>query len=150
MEAVSAPEITRARAAVIRCFASASALGALETPPGTSVLRTAPDELLLVGEARDAGALLAAAQQVDDALVVDQSDGWEAFTLAGAGAEEAFRRISAIPLTTLRPSVAQGAVGGVGAKVLAYSDRIVVLVASAVADYFDERIRGAVGGDERT
>ncbi len=149
MEAVSALEITRARAAVIRCFTRASAPAPLETPPGAFLIRIAPDELLLVGDPRDAGALVAAAREVDDALVVDQSDGWEAFTLAGAGADEAFRRISAVPLATPRATATQGAVGGIGAKVLADSDRIVVLVASTAADYVDARIRGAVGEGER-
>lgn len=150
MEAVSALDVTRSRAAVIRCLAEAPVLDALEEPEGATAIRAAPDELVLVGRPASAGKLMAATQTLRNALVVDQSDGWEALTLAGAGADEAFRRISAVHLPVARPVVVQGAVGGLAAKVLAYPDRIVILVASTAADYLDERIRGAVMGGAET
>lgn len=147
MEAVSALDVTRARPAVVRCLAEAPVLDAFEELKGARAIRAAHDELLLVGEPASTGELVAAAQGAADTLVVDQSDGWEALTLAGPWADEAFRRISAVPLPAARPGVAQGAVGGLAAKVLAYPDHIVVLVVSTAADYLYERIRGAVAGE---
>lgn len=143
MEAVFALEVVRALAAVVRCFAEPALLDALDAPPEATALRVAADELLLVGELDAAAGLVTAAEQAlvqdADALVVDASDAWESVALVGASAEEAFRRISSVPLPTARPAVAQGAVGGFGAKVLAQPDRIIVLVSSTAADCLYER-----------
>ena len=131
--------------AVIRCLGEPTALDALEAPLEAVAIRAAPDELLLVGEPASSGTLVAAGERTrGGTLVVDQSDGWEALTLAGPGAGEAFCRLSALPLSEDSPGVVQGAVGGLAAKVLAYPDRIVVLVASTSADYLYERTRGAI------
>ena len=137
-------EVVRTQAAVVRCLAEAASLDALSPPPGATAIRVASDELVLVGNPEDAARLVAAAKTDTDGLVIDQSGGWEAVTVAGEAADEAFRRVSALPLPADRPAVVQGAVAGLAAKAIAYSDRIVVLVSSTGADYLYERIRAAM------
>ena len=86
--------------AVVLCSADAAALDALVAPGhGARLLRTAPDEALFVvrpavaadvmREVEDRIAALDA-----DALVLDVSDGWAAWSLAGDDARRAFSFLS--------------------------------------------------------
>jgi sarcosine oxidase gamma subunit len=140
-------EFTRAPAAVIACLARAEALDAVPAD-GAYACRVAPDELLLVGPHSARGELeQAAAERLveldPDALVVDQSDGWAAWTLEGEDRDEAFARLSAVPLPDTRPAFLQGAVAGVQGKVIASPRRTHVLVVSTVGHHVRRRLLAA-------
>lgn len=103
-----------------------------------AVLRTAPREVLLVGEV-DLEALRASVDE-PTALVEDVSDGWIAFLVAGEDAHEVLAR-----LTELEPPAAggwtQGDVAHAPAKVIADPHGLTVLVPAHLAAHVDERIR---------
>lgn len=143
--------IERAHAAVIACLASPPALDALDAPPEAYRCRVAPDELLLVappaaaGETeRRAAAQLAGAEP--SALVVDQSDGWCAFTLRGDEAATAFAQLSTVPLPAARPAFLQGAVAGGSAKIIALDGYLHLLVPSTLRHHVADRLRDVGGG----
>jgi hypothetical protein len=110
--------------------------------------RVAPDELLLVGGRSRAAetverATAALAKADPAALVVDQSDGWAGWTLAGEP-DEAFARLSELRLPEERPAFLQGAVAGVPAKVILLgASEIHLLAASPVAHHVTTRILSA-------
>ena len=90
-------ELLATAASVVVAFADAQALDVL-APVGARTCRVAPDELMFVAEpaaagrlARDAGAVTAGDA---DAVVIDASDGWACWTIAGDDAEVAFARLS--------------------------------------------------------
>ena len=88
--------IELSRFTVVACFAGPQALDALPVQPEAHRCRVAPDELLLVAATPElAGvterrAIEHFAGAGNDALVVDQSDGWCVFTLRGDEAENVF------------------------------------------------------------
>jgi hypothetical protein len=132
---------------VIACHAHPDALDAL-AHAAPLVARVAPDELLLLGRPAAAAEIEPAAaadlRKADPhALVVDQSDGWTCWTLAGDSAGEAFARLSAVPLPAERPRFVQGAVAGLQSKVFAGRGRIDVLVVSTAGHFLRERILAA-------
>ncbi|MFL5767252.1 MAG: hypothetical protein ACJ758_05335, partial [Actinomycetota bacterium] len=90
-------ELIPTRVGVISCLASSEALAEIEPPDGAYLCWVAEDEVMLVGTPKS-GALRQAAEEAsaheDDAVVLDVSDGWSAFTLAGAGAEDVLERLS--------------------------------------------------------
>lgn len=136
-------ELTRTRVAVVACLASPEALDALEPPVGARPFRTAPDELLLLAAPErgpEAAALAGSAlrEHDPDALVLEVTDGWWAWTLSGPDAREAFARLSALELPE-RGEV-QGELARVPAKVLAEPDRLHVLVPSPWAEHVRERV----------
>ena len=102
------------------------------------MLRTAPRELLLVGDV-DLEALRASVRE-PTALVEDVSDGWISFVVAGEDAHEALAR-----LTELEPPASggwtQGDVAHAPAKVIADPHGLTVLVPAHLAAHVDERIR---------
>jgi sarcosine oxidase gamma subunit len=139
------PELSRTEVAVLACLAAPEAVDALAIPEGATPLRTAPDELLLLCGPSEAPAALAAAADAvraldEDALVLEVSDGWTAFTLAGPDAREAFARLSALELP--EHGSLQGDVARVPAKVLAGTERLHLLVPSSWAEHVRERILG--------
>jgi hypothetical protein len=137
-------EVERADAAILLCLAREEALDALR-PQGESLrCRVAADELLLVylgGSPNVAGAQ--AALEPGGGLVLDHTDAFAVWTLAGDDAGEAFARLSAIELPSERPAFVQGAVAGVAAKVVVEVGRIHVLVSSALVHHLRERVRAA-------
>lgn len=136
-------ELARTEVAVVACLASPEALDALATPASATALRTAPDELLLLAApSRAADAREAVEPHLrtleEDALVLEVSDGWTAWTLSGPQAREAFARLSA--LEPPEQGFLQGEVARVPAKVLAEPERLHLLVPSSWAEHVRERI----------
>ena len=139
-------ELFASPAAVVACVGRADALDALAVPAAFAG-RVAPDELLLLGPLGEAAELERAASALfeddPDGLVVDQSSGWSCWSLAGDECDEAFARLSAVPLPAERPAFLQGAVAGVQAKVLARGARLDVLVLSTVGHHLRRRVISA-------
>jgi len=136
-------ELAATEAAVVACFAEAEALDALAAPAGAVVFRAAPDEAMLVGDPRSADdhvrAASAALRALDPhAIVLDASDGWAIWTLAGDATREAFRRLSALAVDD--GTCAQGDVARVPARVIAQGDRVHLFVASMWGEYLRGRI----------
>ncbi len=141
-------ELRRFEVAVIGCYARAKTLEELPMPSGAVRLRVASDEALLVGRAEARAALLEAgtgylAEADSGGLALDVTDGFAAWTLGGEGAEEAFRRLSAVPLPGERPALLQGLVAHLPAKVIAEADALHVLVSSTVGHHLRERVLAA-------
>jgi len=144
--------IERAHAAVVACFASPQALDTLPVQPGTHRCRVAPDELLLVAATpelagvteRRATEHFAAAEP--DALVIDQSDGWCAFTLRGDEADNVFAQLSTVPLPARRPAFLQGAVAGGSAKIMACDGYIELFVPSTLRHHVASRLQDVCRG----
>src|SRR4051794_14969012 len=78
-------ELALTRVSVVSCLASAEALAELDPPADGYLCWAAEDEVMLVGGPDAAGDVIGAAREElsgrdDDALVVDVSDGWSAWT----------------------------------------------------------------------
>jgi hypothetical protein len=133
-------ELTAAAPGVVAVLSSPEGCdAAIASVGGASACRTSAREALLVGAA-DLDAVETAAKRVDAHVVVeDVTDGWCAFAIVGGDAVDVVMRVSELRLPDR--GFAQGEVAGVAAKVLAEPGRIVVLVASAVADHVERRIR---------
>ena len=145
-------DINRTNATVVACYADPRALDSLPVaPPGTHGCRVAPDELLLVAPPTERAeterwAADHFASADPSALVLDQSDGWSAFTLRGDEAPSVFAQLSDVPLPLRRRAFLQGAVAGGSAKILLLDDAIHVLVPSTLRDNFAGRLRDVCGG----
>ena len=144
--------INRTDATVVACYADPQALDSLPVvPPGAHGCRVAPDELLLVAPPTQRAeterwATDHFASADPSAMVLDQSDGWSAFTLRGDEAPSVFAQLSDVPLPLKRRAFLQGAVAGGSAKVLLLDDAIHVLVPSTLRDNFAGRLRDVCGG----
>jgi hypothetical protein len=143
--------IERTHVAVVACYASPQALDSLPAVPGTHECRVAPDERLLVAPPT----LLAETERratehfaivEPTALVLDQSDGWSAFTIRGDEAHSIFAQLSAVPLPIGRPAFLQGAVAGGSAKILLLDGVIHVLVPSTLRHHLATRLHDLCGG----
>ena len=77
-------------------------------------------------------------QTLDDAVVLDVSDGWVVHLLDGTGSREAFARLAELELPVAGSLV--GEVARVGVRILVDADRIDLLVPSMVAAHVRERI----------
>ncbi len=131
-------------ASVVLCLARPDAVAGLDVP-GAFVGTIAPGEALLIAGPGEATAIAARARaqlHASDplALVEPMTDAWALWSLGAVGAEEAFSRLSAIPLPGARPGFVQGAVCGVGAKVLVLPDRLCVMVSSLVGHEVQRRV----------
>ena len=145
-------DISRTNASVVACYADPQALDSLPLVPlGTHGCRVAPDELLLVAPPTERAeterwAADHFASADPSAMVLDQSDGWSAFTLRGDEAASVFAQLSDVPLPLRRRAFLQGAVAGGSAKILLLDDAIHVLVPSTLRDNFAGRLRDVCGG----
>ena len=143
--------IHRTNATVVACYADPPALDSLPAVPhGTHGCRVAPDELLLVAPPTERAeterwAIDHFASADPSAMVLDQSDGWSAFTLRGDEARSVFAQLSEVPLPLRGRTFLQGAVAGGSAKVLLLDDAIHVLVPSTLRDNFAGRLRDVCG-----
>lgn len=139
-------EIGRFHAAIVECHAGAAALDALRVPEGVHACRVAPDELLLLAAPSRVGELLQRATAhlavaEPRALVVDQSDGWTIFSLAGDGGLTALAQLALFPVREHRPAFLQGAVAGGPAKLLLLPGVVHLLVPFALRDHVEARLR---------
>jgi sarcosine oxidase gamma subunit len=136
-----------ANAAKLRAFGPPDALDALTAPSGVRAGRVAGDEVLWVSDAERAGELLQALQSQlaklgNRAAVVDHSDGYALFSLAGAGREELFARLSSIRIPA-GGGFAQGNFAGVPARIFCGKERLEVIVTSDVAWFVGGRLEHA-------
>jgi hypothetical protein len=148
-------ELLSTEASVVSCFAAPDALDPLVAPSeGVVCCRVAPDEVMLIGRSGVAKDLVNAARgriaQGDaHAVVLDASDGWAVWTLAGSGAHEAFRRLSAVDPTGR--TYTAGDVAGVPVRMVSFPGRLHLLVGAMWRDYLHERLLEAcraLGGTE--
>lgn len=136
-------ELHRTSVSAVGCFASAEAAGATMRTAGAYACRVAPDEVLLLAKAGTGAKVVEAAtgkarRRDPDAVVLDVTDGWAVWTLAGSDAREAFARLSALELPD--EGFTQGDVAHVPVKVVALPDRIHLLVPAMWGPYLRERI----------
>ncbi len=148
------PELRATAPSVVTCHAEAATLDRLVAPGyGARTLRIAPDEALFVGPsgvatdmAREVADRVAALEP--DALVLDVSDGWAGWSLAGSDAAHAFSYLSAIAPPEPGAFV-QGDVARVGAKVLTDPDgAITILVPAYWREHIRERAIADAGAQE--
>jgi hypothetical protein len=137
-------ELIPVRASVISCFASADALAELSPPDGSHLCWVASDEAMLVGAPGDGARLARAARDIVaasdlDAVVLDVSDGWSVWTLAGSDAREAFSRLSDLELED--EGYVQGDVARVPVRVLTVAGRLHLLVPAMWEEHLRDRIR---------
>ena len=145
------PELRPLALSVVACHAVAATLDRLVPPGhGARTLRVAPDETLFVAPAgvaddvaREVADRVAALEP--DALVLDVTDGWAAWSLAGPGAQRAFSYLSALTPPEAGGFV-QGDVARVGAKVLAEPGGGLTILVPA---YWREHLRERVLHDAR-
>lgn len=129
-------ELSTTRPAVVAVLASPEACERVSAIPGACPV--SPVEVAIVGDA-SITALRRAVERVDpDAVVRDVSDGWVLHTIEGAGAREAFARLSELELPAT--GFAQGQVARVGVRVSVNGDRVDLLVPSMLAAHVRERI----------
>ena len=136
--------------AVILCQTDAASLDSLVAPGhGARTMRTAPDEALFVGSpdvasdvAREVADRIAALDE--DAVVLDVSDGWAAWSLTGDDVSHAFSNLSPLELPAADGFV-QGDVAHVAAKVLGEPDGVTILVPA----YWREHLRVRAVHDAR-
>ena len=145
------PDFRALARAVIACHADAETLDALVAPGlGTRTLRVAPDEILVVGPAAMAADVLREVRDrvsalERDALVLDVSDGWSAWSLAGPDAPSAFSFLS--PLEAPAPDGwIQGDVARVLAKVIGEADGSLTMLVTA---FHSEQLRSRALADAR-
>ena len=140
-------ELAALKVDVVACLGRAADLERLAVED-TVKMRTAPDEVLLLGPPGRAAGVIAEATSAmgGGALVVDQTDAYSGWTISGSDAFELFARLSAIPLERDRAAVLQGLVAKVPAKVLVTNSHLQLLVASNLAHHIQERVL-SVGAD---
>ena len=142
--------VERTHAAVIACYASGATLDALPAPPNAYACRVAPDELWLIAPLElladtERRATEYCARTEPTALVLDQSDGWTAFTLRGDEALSVLAQLSALPFPAARPAWMQGAVAGGAAKILLLDGEVHVLVPLTLRHHLAARLRDVCG-----
>jgi hypothetical protein len=134
-------------AAKARAFGPPAALDKLEPPPGVRAGRVAGDEVLWVSEPGRAEELVQAlgaqlSGQGNRAAVVDHTDGYALFTLAGEERDELFARLSSIRIP-LADGFVQGNFAGVPSRIFRSQDRLEVIVTSDVAWFVGGRLEHA-------
>ena len=123
----------RESVAAIRVASTVEALDAADWPAGATVLRLAPDEVLLL-DALDATA-------PEPHAIVFPDTGWVRFVLTPEQGRALMAGAAAWPPPAT--GLAQGLVAGIPAKVVVAEDHWWVLVLAVSADEFEERL-GAV------
>jgi hypothetical protein len=115
----------------LRVIASPEVLDGMSAPEGTSALRLARDDLLLIGAV--------SVQVTGDNLVVDEA-GFVGWWLTPDELTTAVVPHVDWPLPAARPALAQGLVAGVPAKLWLTEDRALLLCAAAYAHELEERL----------
>lgn len=115
-----------------RIVATPAALDALEPMPGTLLLRTAPDELLM---------LPCATPELQDEYAIVLEDGsFAGVWLNSAEAAHILERSCEWEVPIERPTFAQGMVAGIPAKLWLESDSVLLICPAAYAAEMEERI----------
>jgi uncharacterized protein YbjT (DUF2867 family) len=132
-------ELDRSARSVVECCAEPSALDELDVPEAR-VLRVAPDQAMLVGEAGRGHDLVGGARQSlgARALVEDATDGWSAWVLRGDDLPRAFSFLSR--LEPPGEGFIQGDVARVPVKVISSPGRLELLVPSMWSEHLRDRI----------
>ncbi len=144
------PELLHTHASVVSCFAAPEALDALVAPSeGVVCCRVAPDEVMLIGESGAAEDIVHAAgggiaDADPDAVVLDATDGWAIWTLAGGDAIEALRRLSAVD--PAGRSYTAGDVAHVPVRIVSTPGRLHLLVGAMWQDYLRGRLMETCDG----
>lgn len=138
------PELRPLELSAVVCLSAPAELDRLAVARAVA-LRVARDEVLLVAGPSESARIVAeaVAALAQSALVVDQTDGFAGWTIAGPDAHEAFARLSAVPLPDALPDALQGLVAHVPAKIFAARDRIDLLVPSTIGHHVRERVLAA-------
>ena len=132
-------------ASVILCLATQAAIDTLPAMSGAFVGQVATDERILVAPPKLEMEILEKVRvhlrsSDADALVLSHTDAWTIWCLAGIRADDAFARLSDVPLTSERPAFVQGAIASVGSKVVALPDRICLMVSSNLGHHVRDRV----------
>lgn len=140
-------ELLLTEACVVAGMASPAAVDAAMAMAGAH--RVAPDEVMVVGAARDAGALTMALGDAlvaadPDAVALNTSDGWAVWTLHGEDAPRMFGYVASFPLPA--SGLALGDVAHVPVRVLVADGEVHLLVPAMWSAYLRERLleRGRV------
>jgi hypothetical protein len=138
-------ELIPTRVCVISCLASNEALAELHPPEAAYLCWVADDELMLVGKPAASEELQRSAREAladdEDAVVLDVSDGWSAWTLSGAGTDDVLERLS--ELKHSGDAYLQGDVAHVPARLIAHAERLHLLVPAMWEEHLRSRIRAA-------
>jgi hypothetical protein len=142
-------ELTLLEAAIVACHARANVLDAWRPKAGV-VARVAPDELWIMGPRSERVGLRRAAEEslhplAPGALVIDQTDGWTGWLLAGSAAAHAMARLTVMRLDRQQGDLHQGAVAGVPAKVIVTGSDFQVFVPAPVGHHLRDRVLEACG-----
>jgi hypothetical protein len=123
---------------------TAAALDAVAWPADAVVMRTAPDEVLVLEQADTTTINVA-----DDAHALIVGDGgWCGVWLSPDDAERFLRAECAWPRPTERPAFAQGMVAHQPAKLWLTDDRVLIVVPHVVAVDFEHALGAALDGSE--
>ena len=116
-----------------RVVAASDAVDGAVTLPGAIVLRLAPDEALVLGDG--------AVTVTDPHGLVCSDNGWSAATLTWFAFDRTVAPHVEWHLPTARPTLAQGRIAGVPAKLWLEHDRVLLLTATVYADELADRLR---------
>ena len=128
---------------VVSVHAAAQACDAVMSEAGAC--RVASDEVMLIGSPGAAPELVARVTQavMAHAVVLDETDGWMAWSLHGEDTRHAFSYLS--PLELPEEGFVQGEVAHLPAKVLVRGDAVHVLVLSMLGHELHHRILARCG-----
>lgn len=116
----------------VRVVADPRALDGLAWPDGAATLRLAPDDVLIIGDARaDVG---------EEHAIVEDETGLVGWWLTIDELTDRVLPHVEWPLPAARPTVVQGLVAGVPAKIWLAEDRALLLCAAAYAHELVERL----------
>lgn len=135
-------ELRPTRADVVACLGTGVAVDRA-VAAGWHACRVAPDEALLIGAPGTAGAMAAAATAAcadadPDAVVLDVTDGWSAWTLDGVDVDRAMARLSRLELPT--PGWIQGDVARVPVKAFVDGGRVHLFVPAMWEAHLRDRV----------
>ena len=120
----------REQLAVTRIVTRPDAIDHARWPSGALVLRTAPDEVLVLGDVD--------ASVADLHAIVYPDTGWDGFRVAAPNAALCMERTAGWPLPA--EGFGQGMVAGIATKVWVGRIEVLFIVPSVVADEFERRI----------
>lgn len=126
----------------VRVVATSAALDAMRWPDGAFAMRTAADEALVVAGPGHDGSLRIAPDAVPDPhAIIDNDTSWRGVWVDTAAALDIIEHHADWEAPSARPSLAQGLIAGIAAKVwLGHAQSLIAVTAPFAAD-FEERVR---------